>query len=156
MNKDAEKRIAAQLAKAMAMICVSNSMLEDLHAGPGLVTRTGDYSDVLDADGNRIPWSEVSRIDDAEMRDLMRQIVNRLYTFHLSCDEPALRSEIDRWMTVAGKWDEPDQLASCRLVQTGIRRVGDILFHHRGVDRDPLEVIAFHQLGALGGLDCLG
>jgi len=110
MNTDAEKRIAAQLAKVMAMICVRNTMLEDLHAGPGPVTRTGDYSDVvvLDADGNRIPWSEVSRIDDAEMRDLMRQIVNRLYTFHLSSDDPALRSEIDRWMTVAGKWDEPE------------------------------------------------
>ncbi len=79
-------------------------------AGPGPVTRTGDYSDVvvLDAEGNRIPWSEVSRINDDEMRDLMRQIVNRLYTFHLSCDEPALRSEIDRWMSVAGKWDEPE------------------------------------------------
>jgi hypothetical protein len=110
MNTVAEKRIAAQLAKAMAMICVRNTMLDDLHAGPRPVTRTGDYSDVdvLDADGKRIPWSEVSRIDDAEMRDLMRQIVNRLYTFHLSCDDPALRSEIERWMTVAGKWDEPE------------------------------------------------
>jgi hypothetical protein len=110
MNKDAEKQIAAQLAKAMTMICVRNTLLEDLHAGPGPVTRTGDYSDVvvLDADGNRIPWSEVSRIDDDEMRDLMRQIVNRLYTFHLSSDDPGLHSEIDRWMTVAGKWDDPE------------------------------------------------
>jgi hypothetical protein len=110
MKKEAEKRIAAKLAKAMAMICMRNTLLEDLHAGPGPVTRTGDYSDVevLDADGNRIPWSEVSRINDDEMRDLMRQIVNRLYTFHLSSDDPGLRSEIDRWMTVAGKWDEPE------------------------------------------------
>ncbi len=110
MNMDAEKRIAAQLAKAMAMICVRNTLLEDLHAGPGPVTRTGDYSDVVvqDADGNRIPWSEVSRINDDEMRDLMRQIVNRLYTFHLNSEDPGLRSEIDRWMTVAGKWDEPE------------------------------------------------
>ncbi len=122
MNKDAEKRIAAQLAKAMAMICVRNTMLEDLHAGPGPVTRTGDYSDVvvLDADGNRIPWSEVSRIDDAEMRDLMRQIVNRLYTFHLNSDDPGLRSEIDRWMTVAGKWDEPE-------LAPGMTRTADAL-----------------------------
>jgi len=39
------------------MICVRNSILEDLHEGPGPVTRTGDYSDVevLDADGTRIP-----------------------------------------------------------------------------------------------------
>jgi len=109
MNKDAEKRIAAQLAKAMTIICVRNTLLEDLHAGPGPVTRTGDHSDVvvLDADGNRIPWSEVSRIDDDEMRDLMREIVDRLYTFHLRIDDPAFRAEIDRWAAATAKWDPP-------------------------------------------------
>jgi hypothetical protein len=30
-----EEKIAAQLAKAMAIICVRNTMLEDLHAEPG-------------------------------------------------------------------------------------------------------------------------
>ena len=110
MNEDAAKRIAAQLAKAMAMICVRNTRLEDLHAGRTPMTRTGDFSDVhvVDADGNRIPWTEVSRIDDDEMRDLMREIVNRLYTFHLYVDDPRLQAEIDRMMTVAGKWDEPE------------------------------------------------
>jgi len=39
VNKDAEKRIAAQLAKAMTMICVRNTLLEDLHAWPGPVNR---------------------------------------------------------------------------------------------------------------------
>lgn len=110
MNENDEKRIAANLAKAMAMICVRNSKLEDLHAGPVPVTRTGDYSDVmvLDAGGNRIPWTDVSRIDDDEMRDLMRQIVNRIYTFYLKSDEPGLHAEVDRWMSVVGKWDEPE------------------------------------------------
>lgn len=110
MNEEAEKRIAAQLAKAMAMICVRNSRLEDLHAGQVPVTRTGDWSDVvvIDADGNRIPWAEVSRIDDDEMRALMRDVVNRLYTFHLKPEDSALRAEIERWMAVASRWDEPD------------------------------------------------
>ena len=109
MNDEAEKRIAAQLAKAMAMICVRNSRLEDLHAGQVPVTRTGDWSDVVvsDADGNRIPWAEVSRIDDDEMRALMRDVVNRLYTFHLKPEDSALRAEIERWMAVASRWDEP-------------------------------------------------
>ena len=109
MNDEAEKRIAAQLAKAMAMICVRNSRLEDLHAGQVPVTRTGDWSDVvvIDADGNRIPWAEVSRIDDDEMRALMRDVVNRLYTFHLKPEDSALRAEIERWMAVASRWDEP-------------------------------------------------
>ena len=110
MNHDDEKRIAAKLAKIMAMLCVRNTQLETLHAGLTPITRTGDYSDVfvLDADGRRIPWTEVSRIDEDEMRALMRDIVNRLYTFHLHSDEPKLQATIERWMGVADKWDAPE------------------------------------------------
>jgi hypothetical protein len=110
MNEDDEKRIAAKLARILAMLCVRNTQLETLHAGPAPVTRTGDYSDVfvLDADGRRIPWTEVSRINDIEMRDLMRDIVNRLYTFHLKADDPTLQAQIERWIGVASKWDEPN------------------------------------------------
>jgi hypothetical protein len=86
-------------------------------------TRTGDRSDVtvVDANANRIPWTEVSHISDDEMHDLMRDIVNRLYTFHLCADDPGLQAEIDRWMTVAGKWDEPeiDQRMICTGNATG-------------------------------------
>lgn len=110
MDPDDEKRIAAKLAKIMAMLCVRNTQLETLHAGLTAITRTGDYSDVvvLDADGRRIPWTEVSRFDEDEMRALMRDIVNRLYTFHLHADEPKLQATIERWMGVADKWDEPE------------------------------------------------
>ena len=110
MNEDDEKRIAAKLASIMAMLCVRNTQLETLHSGLGPITRTGDYSDVfgVDADGRRIPWSEVSRIDDAELRQLMQEIVNRLYTFHLEANDPKLQATIERWMGVAIKWDEPE------------------------------------------------
>lgn len=110
MNKDAEKRIAARLAKIMAMLCVRNTHIENIHAGLTPVTHTGDWSDVtvVDANGRRIPWTEVSHISDDEMRDLMRDIVNRLYTFHLCADDPKLQAEIEKWMAVAGKWDEPE------------------------------------------------
>lgn len=109
MSKTHEEKIAARLAKAMAMICVRNTMLEDLHAGPGPVTRQGDFSDVfvVDADGNRIPWRDVSRLDDDEMRDLMRQIVDRLYTFQICFAAPEFQALVERWLRVAGKWDEP-------------------------------------------------
>lgn len=109
MIEEAEKRIAAKLAKAMAILCVRNSRLEELHAGTVPVTKTGDWSDVLvlDADGNRIPWRDVSRIDDDEMRALMRDVVNRLYTFQLHAGNPAMQAEIEKWLSVAGKWDEP-------------------------------------------------
>lgn len=91
------------------MLCVRNTQLETLHAGLSPVTRTGDYSDVfvVDADGRRIPWSEVSRFDEDEMRELMQEIVNRLYTFHLEADDPKLQATIERWMDSAMKWDEP-------------------------------------------------
>lgn len=110
MNEETEKRIAARLAKAMAMTCVRNSVLEDFHAGKVPVSHSGDYTDVFvtDADGNEIPWSEVSRINDDEMRDLMRDVVNRLFTFHLHADDPGLQAEIEKWMVAAGKWDEPE------------------------------------------------
>lgn len=110
MNKDAEKRIAARLAKIMAMLCVRNTHIENIHAGLTPVTHTGDWSDVtvVDADGRRIPWTEVSHITDDDMRELMRDIVNRLYTFHLCADDPKLQAEIEKWMAVAGKWDEPE------------------------------------------------
>ena len=109
--KPADKdRIAASLAKLMVMMCVRNTGLETLHAGLIPVTLTGDYSDVfvLDADGRKIPWAEVSHFDDDQMRALMREIVNRLYTFHVSCDDPEFLAQTEKWIAVAGKWDEPE------------------------------------------------
>lgn len=124
MTESDEKQIVANLAKAMAMICVRNTRLEDLHAGPVPVSRTGDYSDVfvLDAEGNRIPWPEVSRLDDDEMRDLMRQIVNRLYTFHLRLGDPDFQHVITRWLSATRGWDDPES-------DPGLMDEGDI--HHQ-------------------------
>ena len=110
MNEDDEERIAAHLAKTMAMMCVRNTMIEDIHAGLTPVTRTGDYSDVMvnDADGRKVPWPEVSHFGDDTMRDLMKQVVNRLYTFQLLAGDPGFQNWMARWETVARKWDEPD------------------------------------------------
>ncbi len=110
MNENDEERIAAHLAKTMAMMCVRNTELENIHAGLTPVTRTGDYSDVkvIDADGREIPWPEVSHFDDDAMRDLMRQVVNRLYSFQLLAGDPGFQKWMARWETVARKWDEPE------------------------------------------------
>jgi len=64
MNRDDEKRIAAKMAKTLAMMCVRNTGLETLHAGVVPVTHTGDYSDVrvIDADGREIAWNDVSHL----------------------------------------------------------------------------------------------
>lgn len=45
-----ERKIAAVMAKAMALVCVRNTQLEILHAGPGVISHTGDYSDVTVTD----------------------------------------------------------------------------------------------------------
>lgn len=109
MSRNDEEQMAATLAKAMAIICIRNTMLEHLHAGKVPMTRTGDFSDVVvvDAEGNRIPWTEVSRLDDDELRDLMRQVVNRLYTFQLCLGEPEFQAFVDRWLGATRKWDDP-------------------------------------------------
>jgi len=52
-------------------------------------------------------WNDVSHIDDDQMRALIHQIVNRLYSFHISIDDPEFRNQIDRWARIADRWDEP-------------------------------------------------
>ena len=110
MNQDDERRIAARMAKTLAMMCVRNTGLETLHAGVVPVTQTGDYSDVrvIDADGREIAWNDVSHLDDDQMRALMKEIVNRVYTFYISIDDEEFRDRIDRWAWLTDCWDEPD------------------------------------------------
>lgn len=110
MNRDDEKRIAARMAKTLAMMCVRNTGLETLHSGVVPVTQTGDYSDVrvIDADGREIAWNDVSHLDDDQMRALMKEIVNRVYTFYISIDDEEFRDRIDRWARLTDYWDEPD------------------------------------------------
>ena len=62
---------------------------------------------VVDADGQRIPWPEVSRVDDEGVRDLMRRIVNRLCTFHVKAGERDFQWIVDHWLPVARGWDLP-------------------------------------------------
>ncbi len=110
MTRDDEKRIAAMMAKTLAMMCVRNTGLEALHAGIVPVTHAGDYSDVrvIDADGREIAWNEVSHLDNNQMRDLMREIVNRLYTFHVWIDDADFRATVEKWGAIANRWDDPD------------------------------------------------
>ena len=37
----------------------------------------------------------------------MRQIVDRLYTFHINSDDPQFRDHLDRWLAISGTWDDP-------------------------------------------------
>ena len=90
-------------------MCVRQSMLEDLHRGVWPITKTGDYSDVVvvDAEGRRLPWPEISRFDEDEMRDLMRQIVNKIYTFLAKMDDADFAAWRDFLQPQTEHWDKP-------------------------------------------------
>ena len=64
-------------------------MLEDLHAGTSPSSASGDYSDVsVSSPYGVIPWPEVSRLNDDEMKRLMIDVVDRTYRFiHKLFDE---------------------------------------------------------------------
>ena len=102
------------LIRTMVVTCVRNTSIEGIHAGLAPVTKTGDYSDVtvIDADGRRIPWPDVSHIDDEQMRDLMRQVVDRLHTFTIRSNEPGFLDRFGPWIDVASRWDEPKLVES--------------------------------------------
>lgn len=96
------------MAKTLAMMCVRNTGLETLHAG--IAPHAGDYSDVrvIYADGREIVWNDASHIDDDQMRDLLREIVNRIYTFHMLRDDFEFRASLDHWVAIAEKWGKPE------------------------------------------------
>ena len=72
--------VLKRLAKHMALQCVRNTRLEDLHAGTAPWSPAGDYSDVVvKTPAGEIPWSQVSRFNDEEMKALMVDVVNRAY-----------------------------------------------------------------------------
>jgi hypothetical protein len=120
------KKSQSQFAKLMAAACVRRGYLEKLHAGFTPVTRSGDYSDVkvIDAEGREIPWNQVSRINQDEMKTLMTGVVNRIHTFlartlFSGAEDKAFQQALDRtavpWINA---WDEPEYLADFLMPQS--------------------------------------
>src|SRR5688572_8527252 len=71
-----------RLAKYMALNCFRNTELENLHAGMGPSSKAGDNSDVkVISPYGEIPWNELSRLNDAEMKTLMIDVVNHCHLF---------------------------------------------------------------------------
>ena len=98
------------LAKAITAFCFRNTSIEGIHAGVSPVSNTGDFSDVfiVDANGNRIPWNEASRISQAEMKELMQTAVNRVYAvLKHDGDEEFEKNVLDYALKFTREWDEP-------------------------------------------------
>jgi hypothetical protein len=125
MNKKTQQQYSAKLAKALAVLCVRNTFIEDLHAGKSAVSRTGDYSDVKVVTPDReIPWNELSRISDDEMKQLMKQIVNKLYTVLMGLEnDEAMRLVFTGGRDYAGHWDDPEFLP--RFLEPFVPPAGD-------------------------------
>jgi hypothetical protein len=112
------KKAQNEFTKIMTAACVRRGYLEKLHCGVTPATRTGDYSDVkvIDAEGREIPWNEVSRINQDEMKTLMIGVVNRIHTFlartlFSRTDDKEFEHAIDRAAALwTRKWDEPKYL----------------------------------------------
>ena len=67
-----------RLAKYIALHCFRNTdVLEDLHSGEVPTSESGDYSDVkVITPYGEIPWSDLSRFDNSEMKAMMIDVVN--------------------------------------------------------------------------------
>jgi hypothetical protein len=104
--------IAKRLALNIALLCVRNTCIEDIHAGVEPSSKAGDFSDVkLVTPCGEIPWNDLSRIRDDEMRQFMKGVVDKLYTVLLRLDDHEFIDRMDRYARPAtAKWDEPRNL----------------------------------------------
>jgi hypothetical protein len=106
------KKEAKQMALGMAVMCVRNTFLEDLHAGTVPSSKTEDYSDVkVVSPYGEIEWAKLSRLSSDEMRQLMKEVVNKLYSVLLRLDESQFSEavkEYGRRRTI--NWDEPQDV----------------------------------------------
>jgi hypothetical protein len=115
MNTDQIRELASnrtalkRLAKFMAQQCFRNSYIEKIHAGKIPESKTGDYSDVLVKTPMRdIPWIELSRISQEEMKRLNKEVTDKCFAFlKLVLTEPATLLEALEQTDLVPDWDDP-------------------------------------------------
>jgi len=104
-----DNQMMKKLSKVLVLNCVRNTFLEDLHAGIVPSSKAGDYSDVkVVSPYGEIPWNRLSRLSDDEMKDLMKEIVNKVYTLlaGLSVEQDLPTGYLG--YRVPDEWDEPE------------------------------------------------
>lgn len=100
-TKPSQEDMLTRLALVLVETGMRNSRLEELHAGVSPSSAVGDYSDVkVVTPYGDIAWSQVSRLDDEEMKALMIEVVDRVYTI-LSHPDAFSR------LLAAGRWNKP-------------------------------------------------
>lgn len=106
-----DEETAQELAKCIVLQCFRNGEIENIHAGKSPHSKTGDYSDVVvKSPLSEIPWSNLSRISDAEMKVIMVEAVNKLYTFLLNMHDATYLEKTLRYSSEFTKnWDKPQR-----------------------------------------------
>lgn len=111
-----DEQVRKRLAKFMVQECFRNSELENLHAGKAPSSITGDYAYVkVVSPFGEIPWPELSRLNNEEMKTLMIDVLNKTYKF-LSVLFDASPSRIDTILNglekadLVPQWNDPKPL----------------------------------------------
>jgi hypothetical protein len=103
--------VLKRLAKYLAQQCFRNTMLEDLHAGITPNSQTGDYTDVVvRSPYGEIPWPNLSRLSDEEMKALMIDVVNKTYRALMVLFDDRLGGELIKILAQQDflpRWNEP-------------------------------------------------
>ena len=101
---------ARELAKCMVLRCFRNTELETLHSGKVPHSEAGDYSDVyVVTPAGEIPWNELSRLSNPEMKALMMDVVDRTFSFLMKMDDEAfLKNSFEQSHPFTKDWKEPE------------------------------------------------
>ena len=92
----------------MALPCIRVIMFEHIHTGRVLDTRNGGwYVTVFDPGGRHILWPDVPRFDDGATGNIVRSVVECLYTFQVRAEESGFLDQIVLWVPSASRWDNP-------------------------------------------------
>lgn len=120
-----DEKMRKKLAKMIALHCVRNTVLEDLHSGVTPSSKSGDYSDVkVVTPYGEIPWvgafggdqedgtkGKVSRLSDEEMKELMIEVVDKIYLTLSNLDVPTFTKRLEKAFASeydpCPQWNEP-------------------------------------------------
>ena len=109
MRPKSEERAAGIVAQKIALRCVRLTSIEKIHEGKLVRTKVGDYSDVkVVTPFGEIPWSEVSRITQEEMKVFNKEVVNKIYTVLLMLGRDRELPEGNHAFYVPHDWDAPE------------------------------------------------
>ena len=108
--EEEERQAIDQFAKSLVVSCFRNTYLEDIHCGTFPSSKTGDYTDVkVVSPYGEISWNEVSRISNAEMKKLMKQAVNYVFTYMLHQKEKGILETFLKFgKAYTFEWDEAE------------------------------------------------